>query len=144
MKQFSDGLADKMGDRSCNAYRSRPPAQPHLSPVSRSAPKPNFQLHGSKAESNVHSAAVTLGGGGLVTEARLSQLFDPIARLVDEPSHTTANYQSLFSTNYNNSASGSSDRRSGGQYLTRYSSEYANLTAYPAIVEPVSGEEGNR
>ncbi len=55
--------------------------------------------------------------GALVTDARLSQLFDPIARLVD--------------------AYPSSDRR-----YQRDSTEYAHLTAYPAIIEPVTYDDG--
>ncbi|XP_032788772.1 pleckstrin homology domain-containing family H member 2 isoform X2 [Daphnia magna] len=60
--------------------------------------------------------------GALVTDARLSQLFDPIARLVD-----------VYPPN---------DRRNAGYHNQRDSSEYAHLTAYPAIIEPVGYDEG--
>ena len=60
--------------------------------------------------------------GALVTDARLSQLVDPIARLVDAyPPH---------------------DRRNGGYHNQRDSSEYTHLTAYPAIIEPVTYDDG--
>ena len=60
--------------------------------------------------------------GALVTDARLSQLFDPIARLVD--------------------AYPPNDRRNGGYHNQRDSSEYTHLTAYPAIIEPVTYDDG--
>ncbi len=60
--------------------------------------------------------------GALVTDARLSQLFDPIARLVD-----------VYPPN---------DRRNGGYHNQRDSSEYTHLTAYPAIIEPVTYDDG--
>ncbi len=64
-------------------------------------------------------ARATLNAGP-VTEARLSQLFDPIVRLADDRGPYA------------------------GATARSFSGEYANLTAYPAIVEPsCSSDEGN-
>lgn len=59
--------------------------------------------------------------GAVVTDARLSQLFDPIARLVDAyPERRNGPY-----TNHHHQGS-------------RNSTEYTHLTAYPAIIEPAT------
>lgn len=68
------------------------------------------------------SGGARIMDGALVTDARLSQLFDPIARLVDSAYPLTHN---------------SHERRHG-----RDSAEYAHLTAYPAIIEPATYEDG--
>ena len=76
-----------------------------------------------------------------VTEARLSQLFDPIARLADEQ------IASAKSTPI-------AERRQLLVYrdvhppplpppIVRDSSEFAQFTAYPAIIEPVHYDDGS-
>lgn len=60
--------------------------------------------------------------GAVVTDARLSQLFDPIARLVDAyPERRNGPY-----TNHHHHQG------------SRNSTEYTHLTAYPAIIEPAT------
>lgn len=77
-----------------------------------------------------NNANARLMDGALVTDARLSQLFDPIARLVDA-------YP---------------EQRRNGPYHhhhhhqgppARNSTEYTHLTAYPAIIEPATYDDGS-
>lgn len=89
----------------------------------------------STLSTSLSSPAVS-SSGALVTDARLSQLFDPIARLADEPSQYHHHYSSATtSPRPNNRTAGGSSNGSGQHSL---SNEYAHLTAYPAIIEPAN------
>lgn len=96
----------------------------------------------SSAKENNNS----VNGAAHVTEARLSQLFDPIARLADEQIAASK------------AATPAAERRqllayrdqSGGAHppplpppMVRDSAEYAHLTAYPAIIEPGHYDDGS-
>ena len=88
----------------------------------------------STLSTSLSSPAVS-SSGALVTDARLSQLFDPIARLADEPSQYHHNHYSSATTSprpSNQSALGNGN----GSGQRSFSNEYAHLTAYPAIIEP--------
>ena len=90
----------------------------------------------STLSTSLSSPAVS-SSGALVTDARLSQLFDPIARLADEPSQYHHNHYSSATTSPRPStrvAVGSGN----GSNQHSLSNEYAHLTAYPAIIEPAS------